>query len=104
VRELAKKKTRGSRGLLVVGLRRRSWARRRAVSVWRGRTEGRPTDFRGWSSKHKWAGKEKGGKGIKEKGLHFFEKTQSNELKIKFEFKQPKAMQQYECNKHQAIN
>jgi hypothetical protein len=30
----------------------------------------------------------------KEKGLAFYKRAQANEFKLKFEFKQPKAMQQ----------
>jgi hypothetical protein len=44
-------------------------------------------------------GRKRGRKGKNREGvLYICEKAQSNELKFKFEFQQPKAMHQHECN------
>jgi hypothetical protein len=51
-----------------------------------------------------WAARERGpeegkAEGLGEKGLNNLKRAQAIEFKHEFEFKQPKAMRQHECNK-----
>jgi hypothetical protein len=51
-----------------------------------------------WAAHEAGPEKKKGGEGKKERFNYFLKRHQTNEFKLKLEFKQAKAMHQHECN------